>query len=67
VTAALAWFAASATFVGVGTWMRPEARAYRAYRRSLAAQQPTCPCGCGNPLHKHTPPFLPRQRTNRES
>jgi hypothetical protein len=63
VIAAAVWFAAAVTFLGVHAWMRPEARAWRAYRRSIAAQRTTCPCGCGYPLHKHTPPaVLPRQR-----
>jgi hypothetical protein len=67
VTAALAWFAAAFAFLGVHAWMNPQARAYRAYRRSIAAQRSTCPCGCGYPIHKHSTPLLPRQRTTRES
>ncbi|MFB7910146.1 hypothetical protein ACFC1T_27290 [Kitasatospora sp. NPDC056076] len=66
---AAAWFAASAVFLAVHAWMRPEARAYRAYRRSVAVQRRLCPCGCGHPIHKHWPPTasLPRQRTPEES
>ncbi|MFB7672890.1 hypothetical protein ACFC26_15930 [Kitasatospora purpeofusca] len=60
---ALAWAAASIAFLVVHAWLRPDARARRAYRRSIAAQRVLCRCGCGHPLHKHTPVrLLPRQR-----
>lgn len=65
--AALAWAAASVAFLVVHAWLRPDARARHAYRRSIAAQRVLCPCGCGYPLHKHTPVrLLPHQRTASE-
>ncbi|MFJ8474231.1 hypothetical protein [Kitasatospora sp. NPDC094011] len=65
MTAALVILAASAVFLAVEAWMSPDARAYRAYRRSLAAQRRTCPCGCGYPIRKHMP--IRHQRSTQES
>ncbi|MEV7599899.1 hypothetical protein AB0O91_21195 [Kitasatospora sp. NPDC089797] len=63
MTAVLVILAASAAVLVIRAWTSPDARAYRAYRRSLAAQRRTCPCGY--PIHKHVP--IRHQRTAEES